>query len=566
MFRRNRFRRGPYALAEESAFPRLIKTLVWAVIIGLLLFYTMRVVLAFFGAGNALQRKAVALSVEKGSTVSVSIEGGLMKRTETGVPLYAGDKVSTGTKGHGTLAFFDTSTLRLDEQTDLTVSESVMGEEESAIKLELERGSVWVKTPAATAFSGSISRTITTPALTITLPGDTEATISSESLIVYSAEGLGLSVQVKGASKPIVIGEGQQFSLPSGFNPDGDLYAYRSALTAQMAGGEFVTASRDAVSPEGGRSPTVTQVLTVTAPANGAVLPGTTVTVQGTVSSAVSKVRVNGVIALLDATNRTFSQDLVMDQDEVAINVDALDVTDTVIATNKRSVKRKPASLVKSPTITAPAKMGETYRTTEREIVLRGSNDASAAGIMVNEYRLQLFTPGKGTWSYLASYALGNMQVGTNTYNVYALDAAGNKSDPVTLTIIFDDGTLPATSEGSVSSGGAQASSAPIADESVLPKNPPLAPGTIAVTGPTAGMAHTATGSEFLLEGTTSSDTASMWVNGYKLQLYKAGKTTWNYIASVEYQTLKRGTNTYRIVARNAKDEIIDTMEYTVTY
>ena len=91
-------------------------------------------------------------------------------------------------------------------------------------------------------------------------------------------------------------------------------------------------------------------------------------------------------------------------------------------------------------------------------------------------------------------------------------------------------------------------------------------PGTLAVTGPAAGTQFTATGSEFLLEGTTPKSTASVWVNGYKLQLYTPGKTFWNYIAKVEFKTLKVGTNVYKIVARNAKDEILDVLEYTVTY
>ena len=57
-----------------------------------------------------------------------------------------------------------------------------------------------------------------------------------------------------------------------------------------------------------------------------------------------------------------------------------------------------------------------------------------------------------------------------------------------------------------------------------------------------------------------------MWVNDYQLQLYVAGKTFWNYIANTEYGNLKRGKNIYVIVTRNAKNEILDRVEYTVTY
>jgi hypothetical protein len=545
-------------MAEPAGFPRPLKSLIWLIVLGIVLWYIIRWILGLFGAGDELQRKAVALSVEKGSTVNVSIEGGLMKRTETGVPLYAGDKVSTGTKGHGDLAFFDGTKVRLDESTDLTIDESKTGTDTSTIDLTLERGSVWLLSPTSHVFSGSITRTIATPAMTVTVPAHAEAVISASSLMVFSSEGLGLSVAVKGANTPIVIGEGQKFALPDGADVKGDLYAYRSAL-GQETSTTFIADSRGTAAAGSGAG-VKADVLTLTSPANNAAISEASVSVQGKVTSAVRKVRVNGVAVTLDAATSTFSQSLPLDTQSADITVDALDAQDAVLMTVRRSVHKAAANAVKAPSISAPAKNGETYTTTENEVVLRGTNATSAAGIMVNEYRLQLFTPGKGTWSYLASARLGNMKVGTNVFNVYALDSAGNKSDPATVTIIYNDGTLVAPSAGSGSSAPAQP------DETTLPQNAPLNPGSLHVTGPTAGTAHTATGGEFLIEGTTSSSTASMWVNGYKLQLYVAGKTTWNYIASTAFGNLKKGANTYTIIARDAKNQIVDKVIYTVTY
>ncbi|NOS67597.1 MAG: hypothetical protein HOO67_04515, partial [Candidatus Peribacteraceae bacterium] len=99
-----------------------------------------------------------------------------------------------------------------------------------------------------------------------------------------------------------------------------------------------------------------------------------------------------------------------------------------------------------------------------------------------------------------------------------------------------------------------------------LPTNAPLSPGTLTVTLPTAGTTHTETGTGFLLEGATSAQTSTIAVNDYVLQLYKPGKTTWNYIAETGLNNLKKGKNVYVIVARNAKQEILDTMTYTVEY
>jgi hypothetical protein len=560
MLRRNRYRRGPYALAEPAGFPRPLKALIWLLVLGVVLWYLLKWIFGLFGAGDALQRKAVALAVEPGGTVSVSIEGGLMKKTDVGVPLYAGDKLSTSGNGHATLSFFDGTKIRLDANTDLTVNESVQGEEESTIELSLERGSLWLETPAARVFSGAITRSIETPAMTVSVAGQAEAVLSERALLVFSSDGLGLPVQVSGASEAMYVGEGQKLVLPEGATATGDLYAYRSALDTASQQQAFVLESRGAARAGTGTVAT-TSILTLSAPQNGEIIDGQSVTVQGKASLGAAKVRVNGVAVSFDRASGNFSQTLVLDQPTFEIVVEALNAQDNVIATLRRTVKRKAVSAVASPSISAPGKNGETYRTSESEIVLRGTNSASAAGIMVNEYRLQLFTPGKGSWSYLASARLGNLKTGTNVFNIYALDAQGNKSDPATLTIVYDDGTLPAPSAGS----GASSAPAQIAETS-LPQNAPLTPGMLKVTGPTAGTAHTATGSEFLLEGTTSADTASVWINGYRLQLYTPGKTFWNYIASTAFQTLKKGTNLYTIVARNAKNEILDRMEYTVTY
>ncbi len=83
---------------------------------------------------------------------------------------------------------------------------------------------------------------------------------------------------------------------------------------------------------------------------------------------------------------------------------------------------------------------------------------------------------------------------------------------------------------------------------------------------PAAGTQYTATGSEVVIEGTTIAETDSVWVNGYKLQLYRPGVTTWNYIARESMGNLKRGTNTYRIVTRDKQNVILDVLVYTITY
>jgi hypothetical protein len=164
----------------------------------------------------------------------------------------------------------------------------------------------------------------------------------------------------------------------------------------------------------------------------------------------------------------------------------------------------------------------------------------------VNDYRLQLFEPGNRTWTYVASTKIHNYKPGKNAYKVYTINAGGYRSEPAIITIILESETPnPNPNPGN---------------------NTSLQPGSITVIAPSAGNTHTAKESSFLIEGTTSPDTASLWINSYRLRLYEAGKTTWNYIADSTMNTLQRGVNTYEIVARDAENRILDSFVYTVDF
>ncbi len=568
MFTRPRLRRGPYALAEPSSVLTLLRPVLLVLIVIVALFFVGRTILRLFGNANELQRSSALLTVEGRGPVNVSLEGGAVQRAEDSLKLYGGDRVATGANGHGVIDFFDGSRLRLDQQTDVTLTESARGSTNSTIDLTVPRGTVFLKTPTAAVFSGSIIRTIHTPLLTLSIPSGTMLAAGGGSLWVFDADGLGISVSVKGGSEPITIGEGQQFVLPGSGELGNDPYAYRSALDTTSVRQAFVVSSRTLFDrPATSALPISSvhaEVLIVTEPAPDSIAESSTITVAGTVGKEVSRIRINGYIAPIDTSQLTFHQELALKEgEETEIRIEALDAQGIVLQEIRRVVKRD-VVVPESPTIVAPAKTGETYRTQRTQFEIRGTASADAAGIIVNDYRLQLFKPGSRQWSYLASTELKNLVPGKNVFTVTAIDASGNRSEPVTLTVLLEEGLEGVVAgEGNTASAGSTTSAVNPAE---LPSNAPLKPGTLVVTGPTPGTTHTATGSELLIEGTTSSDTASMWVNDYKLQLYKPGKTTWNYIAKVEYRNLKPGKNTYVIVARNAQGEILDRVEYVVEY
>lgn len=533
-------------------------------------------VLAAFDSGNAIRRDALDMKVEGRGTVSVSLSGEDMRRAEGEIKLYPEDRVTTGGSAHATLTAFDGTVLRLDEGSDLRVEESANGLEKSELTLLLEAGGLWIGTPELATFSGSIIRTIRMPSMTLTFPSRTEAVVTTTALTVFSADGLGVQVKLKETGQSLTIGEGQRFTLPPEGTVGNDPYAHRSPIDPTLAVSPFVLESRAAlratagsnvasIDSASGATTDATGLLTITAPESGMSVRGPTVQVSGRVGANVARVRVNGYQAPVDAIARTFSQEIALpDEDDVTITVEALDERGIMLAKQSKTVRRD-RDPQPGVTITAPATAGTTFKTNAAELEIKGAAPAGTESIYVNDYRLQLFQPGDRTWSYLASIRLGNFQQGSNVFRVVAVGAGGVRSEPVELTIVQGDGNDGVVIGGS-SSAAATTSSAEQPDVTALPNNDPLRPGTLTVRGPTPGSSHTATGSAFLIEGTTTSDTASVWVNDYMLRLYTPGKTFWNYIANSELDTLKRGTNIYRVVTRNADGQILDRMEYTVTY
>jgi len=555
----------------------LVRKLVWYAVFLLLLYWVGSWVVGWFGGGSSVQSRSVSLTVEESSGVNVSFDGGLLQQAETGVKLHPGDRIVT-TGGTATLDFFDGSRMRLDEQSDLMIRESEQGTETSSYDVQLDKGALWLRTPPEASFSGSVVRTTQTSAFTLTFPSDTEAVVEQDGIIVFSADGAGVSMLLGDRDESIIIGEGQQIRFPDSAAITGDPLRFRSAINPLAVQRAFV---EDARKLSAMNAPTTADaadgtldLLTVRSPQQDAVVEGRTVLIEGSVDGRVDRVRVNGYLATIDRETNNFRQELSLREGETTttIRIEALDARGLALTETTRTVRTDTSTTTATipdaarPSITAPAPTGTTYRTQAEEIVIRGTAPAGTEQIFVNDYQLQLFAPGNPTWSYLAKTTLGNLVPGRNVFNVYAVDGAGNRSTAATITILFEEGTEGVVAGEAPDTSSDPAAQAPVLSESDLPVNDPLLPNSVAVSAPQAGSTYTATGTGFLLEGTTSKQTASVWVNGYRLQLYRPGATFWNYIASAALGTLKEGTNTYRIVARNAEHQILDTFTYTVEY
>ncbi|MDA0376240.1 MAG: hypothetical protein O3A80_02950 [bacterium] len=536
--------------------------------------------LTAIGVGNAIRKTAAILTVEDSGVVNVSVDNGPLKRAENDLKLYAGDTIVSSPRNFATIVFYDGSSIRIDESTQVRLAESYKGEEASKMTIELEEGNIWIASPTLNAFSGSITRKVTSPFISANIPSQAEVVMSPRSITVFSADGIGLEITVAGSNKIVIVGEGQRFTLPIGGEQIGDLYEYRNPLDPQQLLSEFVEKSREVYASSNIPKEIVTAgkkdidtdtLLTVNTPLNDATVDAATINVTGHIGADVDKVRINGYLAQVDLDKGTFTQELTLaDEDEVNITIEAVDERGVVIAEAIRTVKRnrKPPE---PPTITYPASAGETYRTGNTEIEITGKAPKGAIGIIINDYRLQLFSPGDTEWSYLANVKFNNYQYGKNEFEVIAINRGGYRSESAKIIVILEEGAeegvVTDDQEGAEVTEGTEVQRRPrTVEEADLPNNLPLMPGSVTIFSPTKGEPYNTSTLETLIEGNVPPEATSVWINGYKLRLFEQGKGFFNYIASAAMNTLKRGDNVYDIVVRSEDGYILDTVEYKITF
>ena len=76
------------------------------------------------------------------------------------------------------------------------------------------------------------------------------------------------------------------------------------------------------------------------------------------------------------------------------------------------------------------------YNVTGNPATIVGSI-TGASKVIVNNFTLTKFKPGDSSWTYYANADYDLMKVGENTYEVYAVDADGNKSEVVTFKVRY---------------------------------------------------------------------------------------------------------------------------------
>ncbi len=570
-----RHRRRQYLAGNtDPRRPALLVRLVIGTLIVCIVWFVASKAIRFFD-GSVGRKTAAVLELRSTESVQVALQEQEWQRGENGLKLYAGDAVATRATGDATLKFFDGTRVRLDVGTDVLVEESDSESEGiSSITITVRSGRIWISSPSMQTYSGAIVRTIQTANSAIEIPASAHVLASSSLINVMRSSGIGVQVTLTfiDPAATLLVGEGQYLSLSEEakrFIEDGkDPYEFRDPVTIDLLKDPFLVSSYSQAvsSPNGASSPTSSgatssanddQPLILTSPENNAQINSKTVTVSGKVSPRVAEITLNGQTTPIKS-DLSFTAELSLpkDQQTFVMTVEARDAQGVPVAKVERTVKSIFNIVVDPVRFKSPVGSGETLNTAQGEVEITGEVSTGIASVTVNDYTLQLFKPGSKTWSYLASASLGNMKPGPNIFTVYASDADGNKSPSRSITIVFTPDAAPAgTGSTAVSSS-----------QPALKQNPPLTPGVLAVDKPAMGTSAVVSEKETVIEGRTSADTASISINGYTLSLYVPGKTMWNYIASTEYGTMKRGKNVYRIVARNKDGEILDVLEYTMTF
>jgi hypothetical protein len=96
---------------------------------------------------------------------------------------------------------------------------------------------------------------------------------------------------------------------------------------------------------------------------------------------------------------------------------------------------------LEKPKITSVAGITEVddegfYRVTSRVATLQGTV-SGAAKVIVNDYTLQQFNVGDTTWKYFANADYNLMREGANTYEVYAENSEGKRSEPLIVKVFY---------------------------------------------------------------------------------------------------------------------------------
>ncbi|MFA6918157.1 MAG: FecR domain-containing protein [Candidatus Gracilibacteria bacterium] len=376
-------------------------------------------------------------SVKKAAYIHI-VDGGVKMKTwgtedffniSTDALVMQGDEIITTADAKIIVEFFDGTVMRLDGNTDVNFVGIDEESDPAKIDLLLVDGRIWLN--KLYRDTGSTDISVRTANLEVVSQSGSifeVEDVGSEAVRVFSGNDSSVEANIYDANgekvvEAEVIGVGQevvfsdavlekywQFQSPSVLSAIGDelkqtaFYIWNVAedkapttFEKSVNGEQFVKVDPQAVTTPATPEEGVT-------PVDGAVVP-----VVGSDGSATV----------------------------VPVNPEAVVPATTTVA----PVAPSPV-VVSQPTVTSVAKITTKdkdgyYVVSENPATLTGEVPGDVASVLVNGYVLKKFKAGDKTWTYYANASYGLMKEGANTYEVYSVDANGNKSAALVVKVMY---------------------------------------------------------------------------------------------------------------------------------
>jgi len=431
----------------------------------------------------------------------------------SGTKLLLGDALKTSPSGKVVVEFFNSTKVRLDGDTAITLTDVSKGGSTEKIVLNLDNGSVWVNGEKSPGVRNAYYE-VRTASLLVKATGTVFEVESGATQVIRVFDGdvkVDVLVSTNGQERvadTIDVGVGQEITID-----DATLRAFednKSPSVLSAVGDGFKSGSWYKWNVSEDERPTDFS------------------TYSGHLASSFSDDLIDESDATQDTLETIETSEDSSTQETTESDEDSLDdEADTI---------NNGVDLV-APVITSP-----TETTIDKgSFMLAGTVGKGTEKVIVNsvlgDYDLSKFKNGDTSWSYNVSDEFGNLKSGDNIYKVYAVDEEGNKSDAAKITVTYNkkvvtlDEALVDPKVVSFNGGS----------DSIVDTN------VVTVVGSVEGA-------------------EKVIVNGYTLSKFSAGATEWRYVASEAAGNLTSGVNEYEVYAVDPDGNKSSVVKFTVTY
>ncbi len=466
------------------------------------------------------------------------------------------------------------SIARVDESTKFSITNNVVTDESVRSTYEIAQGQVWFDVKPTNNTEKTFDTLINLKRL-IVATSDARLAVSTDNSIdavrVFGGEATVsvLDDTQNKVTETYTVGVGQQIfvtsqvqkSLKIGQNPSlitaiddeyklGTFYKWNAGFYSDSINIPVTVAGEDTTAIKGVDE----GLVSVISPKEGQKISSSLIDVSGTfLRGKVVEVNVNGKQATFDGEMWKVTGVPVPKDGENILAIEGKNPLGNVVYRNTIKIN-KDLTPLPAPTVTFPQSDKAIWA--DPRLDIKGNVTPETVKVQVNDFVLTKFKPGDTEWSYIANLYGGNMKYGLNTFTIYALDEAGNKSLPKVINVYLrradEDITLEQAFGGIVL--------APQEGDLGATLTAPI------ILEPNGGRSFETSDPKNTLKGVAPDGASKIQVNEFVLKQFKPGDKTWQYFAWAEYDTLKPGKNTYNVWAIDANGKKSPAATIEITY